>query len=125
MEGGGVVLFEFAEQLMCLREKRGWSQKELAQRAGISNSAIGKYENDTSTPTLQNASAIADVFGVSLDYLSEGQKCRTIAANGLTDEQVQLLTEIVQALRRPEPRSTLLTSEKQQLLARLIQQFII
>lgn len=53
-----------------LREKRRWSQDELAKRAGVARTNIIRLENDkdvvTTTDTLQK---IADAFGVSIKYL--------------------------------------------------------
>lgn len=53
-----------------LRERRGWSQSELARQSGVSRSNIIRLENEpdveTSTTTLK---ALADAFGVSVKYL--------------------------------------------------------
>lgn len=53
-----------------LREKRRWSQAELAEKAGVARTNIVRLEKDedfiTTTKTLQ---AIADAFGVSIKYL--------------------------------------------------------
>lgn len=118
------MIFDFPKRLIMLRERKGWSQQNLAARAGVSDSAIGQYERDISLPTLQKAATIADALDVSLDYLAEGEKSRTLSLKGLTDEQVQLLTDLVIELKQTRPRSTLLSTEKQLLLARLIQQFV-
>ena len=52
-----------------LRDQKGWSQSELANRAGVSHVMIGKYERGDATPSLEVAKKIADTLEVSLDYL--------------------------------------------------------
>ena len=63
---------EFQERLYSLRKGRGISQEELANAVGVSRQAVQKWEAGTSTPDIQNLSALADYFGVSLDYLVRG-----------------------------------------------------
>ena len=53
-----------------LRKDKGWSQTELAAQAGASREAIGKYERGEASPSIGIAKKIADVLGVSLDYLA-------------------------------------------------------
>jgi transcriptional regulator with XRE-family HTH domain len=52
-----------------LRDKRGWSQADLAQHSGVSRVMIGKYERDIAVPSIDAAKRIADALEVSLDYL--------------------------------------------------------
>lgn len=53
-----------------LREERGLSMCQLAKRLdNISKSQLSRWENDINDPTIENAIAIADFFGISLDEL--------------------------------------------------------
>ena len=52
-----------------LRKKKGWSQSELAKKVNASREAIGKYERNEASPSVDTAKNIADIFEVSLDYL--------------------------------------------------------
>ena len=57
-----------------LRDKKGWSQADLAQASQVSRVMIGKYERGETVPSIDAAKKIADAFQVSLDYLvGEGQ----------------------------------------------------
>jgi len=49
-------------QVKELRKKRGWSQRELATRAGLSQSLIGRIETDSRKITLENQKILAQVF---------------------------------------------------------------
>ena len=63
---------EFRERLYQLRRGRGISQEELANAVGVSRQAVQKWEAGASTPDLNNLSALADYFSVTLDYLVRG-----------------------------------------------------
>ena len=59
----------FSERLKALRKERGISQRALAQRLGVSQQAVAKWEAASSTPGPNALATIADVLGVSSDYL--------------------------------------------------------
>jgi transcriptional regulator with XRE-family HTH domain len=52
-----------------LRDNKGWSQTELADKSGVSRVMIGKYERGEAIPSIDAAKKIADALEVSLDYL--------------------------------------------------------
>lgn len=45
-----------------LRETRGWTQEELAKRAGVTRQTINAIENDKYNPTLALAITLARLF---------------------------------------------------------------
>ena len=51
------------------RKKKGWSQEELAYKLEVSRQAVSKWESAGSVPDLQRIIQLADLFGVSTDYL--------------------------------------------------------
>jgi len=55
-----------------LREERGWTQRELDRRLGILQSKLSKYESGTHQPSLRTLVRMANLFGVSTDYLLTG-----------------------------------------------------
>ncbi|MBR2214940.1 MAG: helix-turn-helix transcriptional regulator [Selenomonadaceae bacterium] len=60
-----------AYRLRALREQKGWSQREVAQRIGITRAAYNKYEKyerGTSRP-VRKLHELTVIFGVSADYL--------------------------------------------------------
>jgi transcriptional regulator with XRE-family HTH domain len=60
----------FSKRLKELREKKGLSQEQLAERLDIPRTTINHYENDDDRIPRQNRlNQIADFFGVSVDYL--------------------------------------------------------
>lgn len=59
----------FAERLKLLRAQRNLSQSQLAKKLNISQSAVGGWEILKAEPGHETLCLVADVFGVSLDYL--------------------------------------------------------
>jgi len=54
----------------CPQKGKGWAQKDLAEKSGISRVMIGKYERGENIPSIDVAAKkIADALEVSLDYL--------------------------------------------------------
>ena len=58
-----------AERLKLLRESVRHSQKELAGKLGITQSAVNRYENSQAEASYKTLLAYADYFDVSLDYI--------------------------------------------------------
>lgn len=56
------------------RKKRGITADTLAKLTGLSGASISCYENDKHEPSFFNAICIADVLGVSLDWLAGRKK---------------------------------------------------
>lgn len=66
----------FSERLKRLRTEKGITQKELADRLHISRSTIAGYESLGKEPDGEKLCALADFFGVSVDYLLGGTDSR-------------------------------------------------
>ena len=58
-----------ADKIIELRKKNGWSQEELAEKLHVSRQAVSKWEGAQSVPDLNKIISMADIFGVSTDYL--------------------------------------------------------
>lgn len=59
----------FADKLIALRKKSGWSQEELASQLNVSRQSISKWEGAQSMPDLEKILRLSQLFGVSTDYL--------------------------------------------------------
>ena len=60
----------FADMLSFLRRREGLSQQDLADRLGLSKSAISMYENDARKPSFEVLEAIADYFNIGMGTLT-------------------------------------------------------
>lgn len=54
-----------------LREKAGLSQRELAEKLGVSKQAVSDYENGKTAPSVKTIELIANIFHVKPDYIAE------------------------------------------------------
>ena len=74
----------FGEKIRSFRDKFNFSQKELAEKLGVSFQTISKWENDYSYPDIKEIPRIAMIFHVSIDdlfgydYQDEDQKVERI-----------------------------------------------
>ena len=57
-----------------LRKEKGWTQIELAEKLQVSDKAVSKWEKDSGAPSVEFFPALAELFGVSIDYIMTGKK---------------------------------------------------
>lgn len=59
----------FADKVISLRKKNGWSQEELADKIDVSRQAVSKWESAQAIPEIGKVLQLANLFGVTTDYL--------------------------------------------------------
>ena len=59
----------FSDMIGYLRRRDGYSQKDLADKIGVSRSTIGMYETGDREPDFETLEALADTFNVNMDTL--------------------------------------------------------
>lgn len=62
---------KFGKRLRTLREERGWSQEEFADRAGLHRTYVSAVERGVRNPTLSVLERLAKALGVPLSRLVE------------------------------------------------------
>jgi len=60
---------KYGHRIAELRDQRGLTQEELSISLGISRAALSHYEKNRREPDFETLTKMADLFGVSLDYL--------------------------------------------------------
>jgi len=58
-----------AERIKSERTKKGLSQVELSKIVGVTQQAVGKWEKGKALPDPAIINQLADIFGVTTDYL--------------------------------------------------------
>ena len=62
------------------RRNRGWKQRELAERVGVTDEYISHIENARAKPSLDKTVAIANALGVDMNTLIEDSLSNTRSA---------------------------------------------
>lgn len=75
----------FADKLIKLRKKSGWSQEDLAELINVSRQAVSKWEGAQSIPDLEKMIKLSELFGVSTDFLLKDEIEETNDINISTD----------------------------------------
>lgn len=57
-----------------LRKSKGWTQVELAEKLGVTDKAVSKWESGNGAPSVEFYPALAELFCVSIDYLMTGKQ---------------------------------------------------
>lgn len=57
-----------------LRKAKGWTQVQLAEKLGVSDKAVSKWESEGGFPEVTQFPVLASIFDVSIDYLMTGKK---------------------------------------------------
>lgn len=83
------------QKITKIRKEKKLSQVDVASYVGVSRDAISKYERDDIVPSVENANKIAQILGVSLDYLmSEDDNLEVVDIDMLNRmKEIQRLSE--------------------------------
>ena len=63
----------FGHYLKKLRAERGISLRDLEKEVGISHNTLALYEKEHTVPSVENGFAIAEYFGLPLEYFLKGE----------------------------------------------------
>lgn len=85
------------KRLAELRKKHGLSQDELAEKVGVSQQTMSKYERGALEPDFETLNFLADYFSVSIDYLLDRDESQRQHVN---DDETLEIMEILH--KRPE-----------------------
>ena len=57
------------EKIASLRKAAGMTQRQLADRMGVTDKAVSKWERNLSCPDIESIPLLAEIFGISADEL--------------------------------------------------------
>ncbi|HDR8159239.1 transcriptional regulator [Bacillus cereus] len=64
----------FSERLKEEREKRNWSQNDLAEKLYVSRQSVSKWETGKNYPSIEIIIHLSDLFGITIDELLRGDE---------------------------------------------------
>ncbi|MBE6901214.1 MAG: helix-turn-helix transcriptional regulator [Ruminococcaceae bacterium] len=94
------MVYGLYEKIKNLRVHSGMSQVQLAERLGITKSAVNAWESGTNSPSLSYIIKLAQVFGVSTDYLLGVNERLTVDITNLDELQKQAVTLMIKLFER-------------------------
>ena len=66
--------YRFGDKIRAVREKRGLTLKEVAEKAGVSESMVSQIERNRVSPAIDTLLSLADVLDIDLEYLFSDYK---------------------------------------------------
>lgn len=89
-----------------LRKNAGLTQEELAEQLNISAPAVSKWESNAAMPDISQVVPLADIFGVTTDYLFG------LSDTSVEEEALRIIQEAQKLYTREHPETYLLAYEK-------------
>lgn len=79
-----------------LRKAKGMTQLELAEKMGVTDKAVSKWERDLSYPDINTIPKLADLFDTSVDELMQGQ---TVMKENKKNRKSDIVDTVLRGLR--------------------------
>ncbi len=80
----------FGSMVAELRKEKGMTQADLAEKMGITDKAVSKWERDLSYPDIASIPRLAEILGVSVDELLSLKRPDGEKGKAKTEEYVTL-----------------------------------
>lgn len=93
------------KNLKTIRKNKGYSQEELAERIHVTRQTVSKWENGQSVPDAEMIKTIAEVFGVSVSELIEGDAEKIVENEVIIDQLARINEQLIINNRKTEKKS--------------------
>lgn len=93
-------MVDFSQRLRQLRIDKHLTQAQVAKRVGVTASMVSSYETDIRLPSFEVMIRLADLFGVTVDYLLCRQDKRFVDISELSDEEASVVCGMVEILKK-------------------------
>ena len=79
----------FGAMIAAMRKEQGMTQLELAEKMGVTDKAVSKWERDLSFPDVDSIPRLAEIFDVTVDELMQ------VKSDSKENGKVNRISEIV------------------------------
>lgn len=96
------MIKDLPQKLKALRVQYGYSQKQVAEKIGISPSIVSGYETGERTPSTEILLSLSYLYNVSTDYLLgklTAAPSAMLDISKLTDKQKAALSSLIEAIK--------------------------
>lgn len=83
------------EQIKNLRTNKRLSQIELADKLCVTKQSVSNWENENIMPSIEMLIRIAEIFGVTTDFLLGLSEEHTLNTDGLTELQIAHIQTLI------------------------------
>ena len=83
------------EQIKKLRTNKRLSQIELADKLCVTKQSVSNWENENIMPSIEMLIRIAEIFGVTTDFLLGLSEEHTLNTDGLTELQIAHIQTLI------------------------------
>ena len=78
----------FSSFIAELRKEQGLTQKELADRIGVSDKAVSRWENGKNYPDIEIMQSLARIFDVTVSELLQGQRLEQETVISVSEQNI-------------------------------------
>lgn len=97
------MMNHIADRIRYLRDKAGFTQTDLANRLGISRSAVNSWEMSLSSPSMVNIIEMTQIFHVSADYLLSTSDKMMIDISSLSNDEKEVVLKLIHCFEVNKP----------------------
>lgn len=113
-------MYDIGSRLRDMRNKRGLTQKVLAERINKSVSAISGYESNMQTPPTDVLISISHVLHVPLTYFVDISSEDSYSTNGLSPEQKEIMDMLYCEFTTPSNVAEELSPQRIEIIRKLL-----
>lgn len=92
-------MINMGNKLKNLRKQKRLTQKQVADRIGLAISAVSSYEAGTRYPSYDVLIKLAHIYHVSTDYLLGMTDKKELDISGLSNDEVEAVSQLVNILK--------------------------
>ena len=83
------------ERIRELRMARGWNQVQLAEQLSVTKQSVSNWENDNILPSVEMLVKLAELFGVTTDYLLGRETHSRLDVSGLSETETAHIRQLI------------------------------
>ena len=96
------MILNIADRIRYLRDKSGLTQTDLANKLGISRSAVNSWEMSLTSPSLSNLVEMSKIFKVTMDYLVTASEKMLVDISDLSTEEKEVVLKLMSCLQNKD-----------------------
>lgn len=95
IESKVVIFLDILDKIVKLRKERHWTEYELAERSGLTQSTISTWYRKNMIPSIPSLQKICDAFGISISQFFYDKDCDyTIMLNEKQYELIEVTSRL-------------------------------